>query len=126
MAGFDKITTAVITIGVIGPRPIGVAFSTLPYRFAGAALMRLGGVAEVCGFALAEDGHVVDIRLERHCLAIAPEQLKRVNRVIAAVSDPAKAQAVRAACCSGIVNELVLDVELARALLALRRVEPAD
>ena len=125
VAGFDRITTAVITIGVIGPRPIGVAFSTLPYRFA-EQLMRLGGVAEVCGFALAEDGHVVDVRLERHCLSIAPEQLKRVRRVIAAVSDPVKAQAVRAACSSGIVNELVLDVELARALLALKKVEPTE
>lgn len=125
LAGFSRITTAVVTIGVIGPRPIGVAYSTLPLHFS-EQLMRLGGVAELCGFALGEDGHVVDARLGRHCLSISPAQLQRVQRVIAAVSDPAKARAVRAACLSGIVNDLVIDVELAQALLRLPRIRPDD
>ena len=125
VAGFSRITTAVVTIGVIGPRPIGVAYSTLPVHFA-EQLMQSGAVAELCGFALGADGGVVDARLERHCLSISPTQLRRVNRVIAAVSDPAKARAVRAACVSGIVNELVLDVGLAQALLSLPRIRPKD
>jgi len=125
LAGFSRITTAVVTIGVIGPRPIGVAYSTLPLHFS-EQLMRSGGVAELCGFALGEDGHVVDARLGRHCLSISPAQLRRVQRVIAAVSDPAKARAVRAACLSGIVNDLVIDVELALALLRLPRIRPDD
>ena len=125
LAGFSRITTAVVTIGVVGPRPIGVAYSTLPLHFS-EQLMRSGGVAELCGFALGEDGHVVDVRLGRHCLSISPAQLRRVQRVIAAVSDPAKARAVRAACLSGIVNDLVIDVELAQALLRLPRIRPDD
>jgi DNA-binding transcriptional regulator LsrR (DeoR family) len=125
MAGFSRITTAVVTIGVIGPRPISIAYSTLPPHFS-EQLMRSGAVAELCGFALAEDGHVVDARLGRHCLSISPAQLRRVRRVIAAVSDPAKAPAVRAACVSGIVRELVIDVELALALLRLPRIQPGD
>jgi DNA-binding transcriptional regulator LsrR (DeoR family) len=125
LAGFSRIDTAVVTIGVIGPRPIGVAFSTLPMHFS-EQLMHAGGVAELCGFALAEDGHVVDARLGRHCLSISPAQLRRVPRVIAAVSDPAKAPAVRAACLSGIVHDLVIDVELAQALLRLPRIRPDD
>ena len=125
LAGFSRITTAVVTIGVIGPRPIGVAYSTLPLHFS-EQLMRAGGVAELCGFALGEDGHVVDARLGRHCLSILPAQLRRVQRVVAAVSDPEKARAVRAACMSGIVNDLVIDVELAQALLRLPRIQPDD
>jgi DNA-binding transcriptional regulator LsrR (DeoR family) len=125
VAGFSRITTAVVTVGVIGPRPIGVAYSTLPVHFS-EQLLSSGGVAELCGFALADDGHVVDARLERHCLSISPAQLRRVERVIAAVADPAKARAVRAACLAGIVNELVIDVELAQALLRLPRIRPHE
>lgn len=125
VAAFSRITTAVATIGVIGPRPIGVAFSTLPPQVF-ERLMRAGGVAELCGFALGEDGQVVDAKLERHCLSISPAQLRRVKRVIGAVADPAKARAVRAACQSGIVNELVLDVELAQALLRMPRIRPNE
>ncbi len=125
VAGFNRVTTAVVTIGVIGPRPIGVAYSTLPVHFS-EQLMRSGAVAELCGFALSADGEVVDARLERHCLSISPAQLRRANRVIAAVSDPAKARAVRAACVSGIVSELVLDVGLAQALLSLPRIRLDD
>ena len=125
LAGFSRITTAVVTIGVIGPRPIGIAYSTLPVHFS-EQLMSSGGVAELCGFALGDDGNVVDAKLGRHCLSISPVQLGRVNRVIAAVSDPAKARAVRAACLSGIVNDLVIDIELAQALLRLPRIRPED
>jgi DNA-binding transcriptional regulator LsrR (DeoR family) len=125
LAGFSRVTTAVVTIGVIGPRPIGVAYSTLPVHFS-EQLMLAGGIAELCGFALGEDGHVVDARLGRHCLSISAHQLGRVPRVIAAVSDPAKAPAVRAACMSGLVKDLVIDVELAQALLRLPRVRPDD
>ncbi len=125
VAGFSRITTAVVTVGVIGPRPIGVAYSTLPVHFS-QRLMSSGAVAELCGFALAEDGHVVDAWLERHCLSISAAQLRRVDRVIAAVADPAKARAVRAACLAGIVKELVIDVELAQALLRLPRIRPDE
>jgi len=125
VAAFSRITTAVVTIGVIGPRPVGVAYSTLPAHFS-EQLMRSGAVAELCGIALGAEGEVVDARLERHCLSISPSQLRRVNRVIAAVSDPVKARAVRAACVSGMVNELVLDVGLAQALLSLPRICPDD
>lgn len=125
VAGFSRITTAVVTVGVVGPQPIGVAYSTLPVHFS-EQLMRSGGVAELCGFAIDADGQIVEARLSRHCLSISPAQLRRVRRVIAAASDPAKARAVRAACLSGFVNELVVDVELARALLKLPAVHPDD
>lgn len=125
LAGFSRITTAVVTIGVVGPRPIGVAYSTLPPHFA-EQLRLAGGVAELCGFALGEDGQVVDARFGRHCLSISPAQLRRVPRVIAAVSNPAKATAVRAACMSGMVHDLMIDVELAEALLRLPRIRSED
>jgi len=118
VAGFGRITTAVVPIGVVGLQSIGVAYSTLPPRFS-EQLLRAGGVAELCGFALDDDGNVVNAKLERHCLSISPAQLRQVHRVILAASNPAKARAVRAACRSGIVHELVLDVELAQELLRL-------
>ena len=62
------------------------------------------------------DGHTVSSN-SRHTLNITPRQLAKVPRVIAAAADPRKAAAVHAVCRSGILTDLVVDVELATALL---------
>lgn len=117
-AGFDRLTTAVVGVGAIHPRPISVAYSTVPERFT-QRVLHSGGVGEVQGILFAEDGHTVDSRLWRHTLTITPDQLRRVKRVVAAAADPVKARALRAVCCSGVLTEAVVDIELANALLRL-------
>ena len=118
VAGFNRLTIAVVGIGAVHPRPISVAYSQVPERFT-AQVLQSGGVGEVQGNLFAEDGRVVDSRLWRHTLTITPDQLRRVNRVVAAAADPVKARAVRAVCSSGVLTDLVVDVELANALLRL-------
>lgn len=117
--GFNRITTAVVGIGSVLPQPISVAYSAVPDRFR-ERLIQSGGVGEVQGMLFADDGHEVDTRLwSHHTLTITPKQLRKVKRVMAAASDPMKARAVRSVCCSGILTDVVIDVELAMALLKL-------
>ncbi len=118
VAGFNRLTTAVVGVGAVYPRPISVAYSQVPERFT-AQVLHSGAVGEVQGNLFAEDGRAVEPRLWRHTLNITPDQLRRVDRVVAAAADPVKARAVRAVCASGVVTDLVVDVELANALLRL-------
>jgi DNA-binding transcriptional regulator LsrR (DeoR family) len=118
VAGFTRLTTAVVGIGAVHPRPISVVCSQVPERFT-AQLMHSGAIGEVQGYLFAEDGHTVEHRLWRHTLNITPDQLRRVGRVVAAAADPVKARAVRAVCAAGVPTDLVVDVELAHALLQL-------
>lgn len=116
--GFDDLTTAVVGIGAMSPSPISVAYSEMPERFT--ELVRTSGaVGEVCGILFAADGHAISSGLWRHTLTITSTQLRRANRVIAAATAAEKADAVRAVCCSGVLTDLVVDIELAHALLAL-------
>lgn len=118
VARFEDVTTAVVGIGAVSPAPISVAYNTVPERFAD-RIIKSGAIGEVQGSLYAADGHVVDGSLGRHTLSITPLQLARVDRVIAAVAGVRKTDAVHAVCNSGIVTDLVLDVSLATALLAM-------
>lgn len=117
MAMFDQMTTAVVALGSLRPR-ITQTLDILPLHFQD-LLLSAGAQAEICGIPFDENGRLVDPRFLRHCLNVSVDQLRRTPRVIAAVSNPQKARAVLSICRSGIVNEVVMDVDLAQALLAL-------
>lgn len=121
--GFDRLTTAVVGVGAVSPTPISVAYSAVPPRFT-EQVMRSGGVGEVCGILFAEDGHPVELGLVRHTLTVTAQQLRKTDRVIAAATGPVKAAAVHAVCSSGALSDVVVDVELAHALLKLPALEP--
>ena len=121
MSRFEDLTVAVVGIGAIGPRPISMAYANLPQRFL-RQLFGSGAVGEVQGILFGEDGRPIRTKLGQHTLAITAQQLARIGRVIAAAADPAKARAVRAVCSSGILTDIVVDVSLAHALLALPRI----
>lgn len=119
VAGFNRITTAVVGIGAIAPQPVSIAYSAVPERFR-ERLIQSGGVGEVQGMLFADAGHEVDAPMwSHHTLTITPKQLRCVQRVIAVASNPVKARAVRSVCSSGILTDVVVDVELATALLQL-------
>lgn len=123
--GFDNLTTAVVGIGAMYPSPISIAYSAMPERFA-EQVRSSGAVGEVCGILFAEDGHAINSPLWRHTLTVTSKQLRRTNRVIAAATAAEKAEAVRAVCAAGVLTDLVVDIELAHALLALPPVPAED
>lgn len=125
VAGFERISTAVVSVGAVWPQPITIAYSSMPARFT-RQLLHSGGVGEICGNLFAEDGHSVESPLWRHLLTITPDQLRGIDRVVGAAVHPVKADAVRAVCLAGAITELVLDVELAEALLRLPEVTRAE
>lgn len=122
--GFDQITTAVVSIGTVWPQAITIAFSSMPLRFT-EQLLDVGAVGEIGGNLFSREGYSVESPLWRHLLTITPDQMRGIDRVIAAAAHPVKAEAVHAVCQAGVITELVLDVELAHALLALPPVPAA-
>lgn len=120
---FDTLTTAVVAVGAVEAAGDGSTGSRLLPMLPSEVreeLLRCGAVAEACGLTFAADGTLAYPQLARnHILAISPEQLRRVPRVIAVASDPSKAKAVLALRRADVISELVVDAELAEALLAL-------
>ncbi|WP_022917871.1 sugar-binding transcriptional regulator [Ruania albidiflava] len=121
VAGFDQISTAVVSVGTVWPQPITIAFSSMPRRFT-ESLLDSGAVGEICGNLFSREGYTVESPLWRHLLTITPDQMRGIERVIGAAVHPVKAEAVRAVCQAAVINELVLDVELAHTLLRLPEV----
>jgi DNA-binding transcriptional regulator LsrR (DeoR family) len=118
VADFARITTAVVGIGAVAPVPMSVAVASVPPRVA-ERLLSSGAVGEIQGSLFAADGHIVSGNLWRHTMSITPATLARVPRVIAAAAGVGKAHAAHAVCASGVPTDLVVDVELANALLAM-------
>ena len=120
LALFDRLNVAIVAVGSLEPR-ITRVLDILPPHIRD-LILEGGAQAEICGIPISEDGAIIDPRFLRHCLAVTPDQLRSAKRVIAAAAGPGKARAVLSVCRSGLVNEAVMDVELAQALLALPRV----
>jgi DNA-binding transcriptional regulator LsrR (DeoR family) len=122
MAAFDRLTTAVVSLGAVGPQPITITYTDVPDRF-NRQIMESGAVAEVCGNLFGADGCSVDSSVLRHTLNITAKQLRRIPRVVMAAAHTDKTAAVWSVCAAGIPTDVVLDVELANALLSMPPVE---
>ena len=121
---YDSLTTAVVAVGSLRPRITQTLDQIPPETMQW--LVAHGAQAEICGIPFDRGGKVIGQHFLRHCLAVRVEQLRKTPRVVAAVSDTRKAEAVMSICRSGVVNELVLDVELAQAVLELPKVNVAS
>ena len=118
---YDTVTTAVVAVGGFQPTADGGSnsqFLPLLSPWARDEILAAGAVAEVCGLPFCADGSLVDTQVVEHILAIRPEQLRRIPRVIAIASDPSKAEAILAICRAHFITELVVDDELAEALIS--------
>ncbi len=124
MLMYDHLTTAVVAVGSLRPR-ITQTLERIPPETM-QALLAAGAQAEICGIPFDRTGRMVDKTFWRHCLAVRAEQLRKTPRVIAVVSDTRKAEATMSVCRSGVVDEIVLDIGLAQAILELPAVSPAD
>jgi len=119
LAAFDRVTTAVASVGSLTPRVTRV-LDSLPAHVQ-ELLLNSGAQAEFCGIPFDESGQVIDPRFLRHCLSISVDQLRKVNRVIASAAGSEKARAMMSVCRSGIINEVIVDADLAQAILRIPR-----
>ena len=118
---FETVTTAVVAVGSFQPSADGGTNSQFLPLLPPATRERLlgsGAVAEVCGLPFLLDGSLADPQLVDHIMAIRPEQLQRIPRVIGLASDASKADAILALWRADLISELVVDADLAESLLA--------
>ena len=118
---FDTVTTAIAAVGSFNLAPDGAAnsqFLPLLPLATRERLLATGAIAEVCGLPFRADGSLADPELTEHIFSISAEQLGRIPRVIAIASDPSKAEATLALWRADMISELVVDVDLAEALLS--------
>lgn len=110
----DSLDLAVVAIGAWAPN-----LSTVWNRVDNAVRqdgIAKGAVAECSGRLIATDGSAVSAELDARILSVTIKQLQRTPKVIAVAQGEARADAVRACLAAGIVNTLVMDESLARAL----------
>jgi DNA-binding transcriptional regulator LsrR (DeoR family) len=117
LEAYNRVTTAVVAVGSFSPPNSRVLDVLSPDQRD--VLLSHGAVAEVCGIPCTRDGDIVDHGYLGHLIGITPIQLRAVRRVIAAASGTEKALAVYAVCRTGMIDEVVVDIELAQQLLSM-------
>lgn len=122
----DRLDLAVVAIGAWRPGESSVwgRVTDEVQRACTAA----GAVAEFSGLFIDRTGKPVATPLDGRTIGVSIGQLRRAKRIIGFAWGPRRAEAVIAACSSGLFDTLVVDVDLADALLAgpaVHRKEPA-
>ena len=84
-------------------------------------LVRRGAVADVLSYVLTDSGEVLRSGLEDRTISIDLDDLRRTPCRIGIASGWRKSRAVRAAIASGLVNILITDSQIARAMLTQER-----
>lgn len=87
-----------------------------------AELARENVVGDVCTIMLREDGTWRDVKFNERATGITPAELRAIPRRICAVSGVSKAAPVLGALRAGVMTDLIIDDETARAVL--RRMRP--
>lgn len=87
-----------------------------------AELARNNVVGDVCTVMLREDGSWRDIAFNDRATGMTPAELRAIPKRICVVSGPSKAAPVLGALRAGVMTDLVIDDETARAVL--RRMQP--
>lgn len=85
-------------------------------------LARENVVGDVCTIMLREDGSWRDVRFNERATGMTPAELRAIPRRICVVSGTPKAAPVLGALRAGVMTDLVIDDETARAVL--RRMRP--
>ncbi|MEX3610210.1 sugar-binding domain-containing protein [Rothia sp. LK2588] len=79
-----------------------------------------GVVGDICTVLLREDGSYADLEVNQRATGPTPRELAKIPRRIAVVSGGHRLQALRAALQTGAITDLVLDEQLAQALVLQR------
>lgn len=121
---FDEIDVAILSVGSWTPLE-----SQLPQTFPEEVKTHLsskGTRAEVAGIFLNDDGEVVSSDISDQCITIKPSQLRNIPRVIAVAGSPRKTQAIYALSKSGLITDLITDMQTAADLLQMPTVEKSS
>ena len=106
---FQKITLAIIGIGAMEPSGMlarsGNVFS--PRELA--EIAEAGGVGDFCLRFFDADGNFVRTPLDDRVISMTPEELMKVDRVIALAGGKSKTEAIRGALRTGVIDLLVTD-----------------
>ncbi len=117
VARYDRLDVAVVPIGGWSPRTSTVHGALS--RAERADARKRGVVGEVTGRLFDADGRHPEGPVDDRLMAITLDQLRAVPVVLGSAYGAERAVAVRAAVRGGLVDVLVLDSAVARALLAL-------
>lgn len=122
VARFDRVTTAVVSVGAWRPAESTV-YDVLP-RGQTAALAALGVRGELAGHLFDAEGRTLGTGMSHHVLSIGTDQLRGIPEVIALAPGQVRAAAIDAVLRSGLVTTLVTDRAAAEPLLALAARRP--
>ncbi|MDR2895147.1 MAG: hypothetical protein LBV30_00610 [Propionibacteriaceae bacterium] len=118
----DRVSLAVVAVGSWDPPNSQLRMMMTPPERS--ALERAGVVAEVCGALLDRSGQVISHPLDHRIMAAGMHHFKRIPTVMTVAGHVSKASAIEAALLSGMIEILVTDHTVARALLADRSTDP--
>lgn len=115
LAAADQVSVAVVGVGAWaeGQSTIYDAVDEDCRRRVGDA----GVVGEAVGACFDGRGRLVRTCLSERLIALSPEQLRSIDRVIAVAHGPGKVEALRAAMTGDLINGLVTTYDTAQALL---------
>jgi DNA-binding transcriptional regulator LsrR (DeoR family) len=113
----EAVTVAIVAVGGWAPELSTVWASAEPAELA--ELAAGGAVGEIAGRVFDAGGAAVASALDDRVLGVDLDRLRRIPLVVGLAQDGARAPAVRAALAGGLVDFLVCDDALARALLTV-------
>lgn len=117
LAAAEQVSVALCSIGAWAP-----GASTIHDAVSAedrAAVAAAGAVAETMGVFFAADGTVVRPELSDRLVTVSADRLRDIQTVVAIARGAERAPATRAVLRSGVVDRLVVDQDLAEALVAL-------
>ena len=112
---FAAVTVALVAVGAWQPGLSTVWDSAEPAERR--RLSAAGAVGEIAGRVFDAEGSAVPSELDGRVLGVGLDRLRRIPQVIGVVHDRRRAAAAHAALAGGLVDFLVCDDALARALL---------
>ncbi|MCU1565663.1 MAG: DNA-binding transcriptional regulator LsrR, DeoR family [Pseudarthrobacter sp.] len=115
LAKADNLDIAIVSIGAWRAKESAVWEKASPAMRK--ACEEAGAVAEFSGLFIGQTGAPVSTPLDGRVIGVSLQQLKAAQQVIGFATGTDRADAVRAAASSSIFSSLVIDVDLANALM---------
>lgn len=111
---WEKLTTAIIGIGVIPPQPGSIVYVGTKYM---RQMQEQDAVGDICGRFIDKEGNLIEAEFYDRMISISLDQIKRIKRVIAVAGGIEKTRAVIAAMKTKLFSVLFIDEMLAENLL---------
>lgn len=115
----DRLSVAVIAVGQWETGESTVHDALSPQQRS--TFAKRGAVAETCGILFAGDGRPLREGLQKRTIAVTEAQLRRADDIVALVSEPHRAPAIRALTKRGLVTTLITQRAVAERLISESR-----